>query len=169
MTLVGAGVLVAAIIVHQATSQSKTKPAASNQNSTEVKTDTKANSGANPSPNSGSVSVNNHSSSTVTVNGQTITTIQPVNVTITTNDSSASQTTIGVSKGAAVTMTFKVSSEGTYHGGLQFKSTNPNLSTGVIKPGGSATLKFTADHSFDFKPYWADGTSKNYMITIKID
>ncbi len=167
MTIVGAILLVAAVVVHQALSTNKSKPVATKQNATgEASTAPKSSAQAPAAANNGSVTVNDRSSSSTTVNGKTTTTIAPVNVTITSNDSSASQTSIGVSKGAVVTITFKVSADGTYHGGLQFKSSSPNLSTGVIAPGGSATLKFTADHSFSFQPYWADGTPKNYNIAI---
>lgn len=91
------------------------------------------------------------------------------NISITANDSSASQTDITVNKGAKVNLTFKVDSDGVYHGGLEFKSTDPAIDSGGIKPGDSKTISFVADKSFSFTPYWYEsGVKKDYMINVNV-
>lgn len=123
---------------------------------------------ASPAPassgSSGSVSVSTKSTSTV--NGQT--TVAPTNITFNATDDSASQLSFGVAKGSAVTMTINVSSSGAYHKGLMFKSNSPALNSGVIAPGASGTLHFTAANSFTLQPYWADGTPKGYTIAVNV-
>jgi hypothetical protein len=89
--------------------------------------------------------------------------------TITAKDDSADHEMIAVQKDAKVTLTFKVSSDGVYHGGLQFKSTDPQIDSGPIAPGASKTVTFTATKSFSFQPYWyASGVKKNYLVTVEV-
>jgi uncharacterized protein YxeA len=89
--------------------------------------------------------------------------------TITAKDDSADHEMIAVEKDAKVKLTFNVSSEGVYHGGLQFKSTDPQIDSGPIAPGKSKTVTFTATKSFSFQPYWyASGVKKNYLITVEV-
>jgi hypothetical protein len=94
--------------------------------------------------------------------------VAPVNVALDVNDTSASQTEIKVAKGAAVSITFKVSSSNGYHGGLDFRS--PNLSTGTITPGNAKTVSFTADQSFTLVPYWpSSNIKKDYTVNIVVE
>jgi archaellum component FlaF (FlaF/FlaG flagellin family) len=111
-----------------------------------------------------------HSSSNKTQSSSTLTSdsMNP-KLTITATDDNADHTTLAVKRGANVTLTFTVSQEGVYHGGLQFKSTDPAIDSGPIAPGKSKTITFTADKSFTFQPYWyASGVKKDYLITIKV-
>jgi archaellum component FlaF (FlaF/FlaG flagellin family) len=90
-------------------------------------------------------------------------------VTVTATDDNADHTTISIKKGASVKLTFKVSQDGVYHGGLQFKSTDPAIDSGPIAPGKTKTITFTANKSFSFQPYWyASGVKKDYLITINV-
>ena len=90
--------------------------------------------------------------------------------TVSANDNSADQESITVAKGTKVSLTFKVETSGVYHGGLQFKSTNPQLDSGPIAPGDSKTVTFTADHTFSFQPYWyASGVKKDYLVTVNVN
>jgi len=83
------------------------------------------------------------------------------------NDSSGSPTTITVSKGDVVQITFQAQASGTYHGGLDFRSSVIN--TGTISPGSSKTITFTAADSFAFTPYWpATNIAKPYKINIVV-
>lgn len=85
------------------------------------------------------------------------------------NDDSADHETISVKQGASVSLTFKVDTSGVYHGGLQFKSTDPAIDSGPIAPGSAKTVTFTADHSFSFTPYWyASQVQKDYLITVTV-
>lgn len=89
--------------------------------------------------------------------------------TITANDDSADHEAITVKKDAKVTLTFTVEKSGVYHGGLQFKSDDPQIDSGPIAPGDSKAVTFTADKSFSFTPYWyASGVKKNYMIDVTV-
>jgi len=109
------------------------------------------------------------STSNTSVSTSTTNSSSTADISITTNDNSASQTAITVSKGTHVNLTFKVDSDGVYHGGLQFKSTDPTIDTGGIKPGASKTVSFVADKSFDFTPYWyQSGVKKNYLISVTV-
>jgi len=109
------------------------------------------------------------STSNTSVSTSTTNSSSTADISITTNDNSDSQTAITVSKGTHVNLTFKVDSDGVYHGGLQFKSTDPTIDTGGIKPGASKTVSFVADKSFDFTPYWyQSGVKKNYLISVTV-
>ena len=93
----------------------------------------------------------------------------PLNVTVTANDNTASPDTINAAKGQTVNLTFKITNEGTYYGGMQFKSTDPSLDTGTIPGGGTKTITFTADKSFKFTPYWPQSSvQKDYFVTVNV-
>jgi uncharacterized protein YxeA len=93
-----------------------------------------------------------------------------MNVTITANDGSASPDTITASKGQTVNIKFAVSSNGTYHGGLDFKSTDPAIDSGSIAEGASKTVSFTATKSFKFTPYWYESdVQKDYFVTVNVN
>lgn len=72
--------------------------------------------------------------------------------TIEADDASFSQTEIRVTRGATVSLTFRVRTTGVYYGGLDVRSTAFN--TGTIPPGGIKTVSFIANSSFDFSSYW---------------
>ena len=92
------------------------------------------------------------------------------NFMINANDDGADHETVTVKKGATVTIMFMVDTSGVYHGGLQLKSTDPQIDSGPIAPGSSKSVTFTADHSFTFQPYWyASGVKKNYLITVTVN
>lgn len=64
-----------------------------------------------------------------------------------------------VKKGAIVKITFLVNADKVYYAGLDIKSSK--FDTGTIKPGGIASVEFTADESFSFTSYWpATGVMK---------
>lgn len=66
---------------------------------------------------------------------------------------------ITVTRGARVSITFRVRAEGVYFNGLQVKS--DYFSTGAIRPGASATVTFTApDSTFTFTSYWPNSNVK---------
>lgn len=89
------------------------------------------------------------------------------NFTVNATDDSADVMTLNVKKGDKITVTFNVKQDGVYHGGLEFRS--DVVSSGPIKPGGSKTVTFTADQSFDFIPYWyQSNVQKGYMISVKV-
>ena len=84
---------------------------------------------------------------------------------ITADDSSANPSQITVPIGTIVNLTFNVSSQNVYYGGLEFRSLVAN--TGTIQAGGSKTIAFTVNQSFEFTPYWpASGVAKDYKIKI---
>jgi FtsP/CotA-like multicopper oxidase with cupredoxin domain len=100
---------------------------------------------------------------------QPASTSSATNVTITANDSSATPETINAKSGQAVTINFKVSTSGTYHGGLDFKSTDPAIDSGSIDEGSSKTVTFTATKSFAFTPYWYQSNiKKDYLIHVNV-
>ena len=73
-------------------------------------------------------------------------------VAIKADDTSMSPSEIRVKKGTRVKITFHVSETGVYYGGLDFRSSKFN--TSQILPGGSTTVVFVVDESFEFKSYW---------------
>ena len=84
------------------------------------------------------------------------------------DDNGADVMRVKITRGKTIKITFNVSQNGTYHGGLQFKS--DVVSTGAIAPGDSETVTFTADQSFDFVPYWYAGqVKKDYVISIEVE
>lgn len=58
-----------------------------------------------------------------------------------------------VKKGDQVKITFKARSQGTYHGGLDFRSPAWG-DTGKVLAGESTIVEFTAEETVDFKSYW---------------
>jgi uncharacterized protein YxeA len=87
--------------------------------------------------------------------------------TVNANDETADVKTLNVKKGDNISVTFKVDTDSVYHGGLEFKS--DVVSSKPIKPGGSDTVTFTADKSFDFTPYWYQSDiKKDYLISVKV-
>jgi len=60
---------------------------------------------------------------------------------------------IAVKKGNTVRITFKARLQGTYYGGLEFKSSAWGT-TGTVKPGEKKTIEFVAENDFEFKSYW---------------
>jgi hypothetical protein len=84
---------------------------------------------------------------------------------ITADDFSATPSSITVPVGTIVNLTFNISAENVYYGGLEFRSSVVN--TGSISPGGSKTVAFTVSESFDFVPYWpASQVRKDYVVKI---
>lgn len=72
--------------------------------------------------------------------------------TIKADDTTLSPSEIRVAKGAKVKITFEVSETNVYFGGLDFRSSK--FTTPKVAPGGSTTVEFTADESFEFTSYW---------------
>ncbi len=90
-----------------------------------------------------------------------------VSFTVSGSDSTGSPTAITVNKGDTVQITFQVQATGTYHGGLDFRSSV--VSTGPIAPGSSKIVSFTANNSFVFQPYWpSTNIQKPYNISITV-
>ena len=73
--------------------------------------------------------------------------------TIEGDDGKLYPSSIEVSKGDLVRITFKVREEQVYFGGLDFRSDYWD-NTGKVPKGGTATVEFTADKTFQFKSYW---------------
>jgi|GEM_PF-1643534 len=97
------------------------------------------------------------------------TTPSPLNVTVNANDDSASPETISATNGQTVNITFAVQEQGTYHGGLQFKSSDPAIDSGPIAMGSSKVVTFTASKSFKFTPFWySSNVQKPYFITVNV-
>jgi len=97
------------------------------------------------------------------------TTPSPLNATVNANDDSASPETISASNGQTVNITFNVEEQGTYHGGLEFKSTDPAIDSGPIAMGSSKVVSFTANKSFKFTPFWyASSVQKDYFVTVNV-
>jgi hypothetical protein len=87
---------------------------------------------------------------------------------ITADDSGASPSSISVNSGTTVEITFNVSSNNVYHGGLDFRSSVVN--TGTVYAGQSKTISFTATQSFAFTPYWpASDVAKGYTIAVNVN
>lgn len=116
--------------------------------------------GSNPYNASSNSSSNDGNADTVDASG---------NITVMANDTSATPETITATKGQKVTITFNVSTNGTYHGGLEFKSTDPALDSGSIAEGSSGKVSFTATKSFKFTPYWyQSNVQKDYYVTVNV-
>ncbi len=73
--------------------------------------------------------------------------------TVAADDFSLNPSTITVSRGDKVKITFDVDKDKVYYGGLDFKG-EPYFSTGKVAPGNSITVEFTAVETFDYKSYW---------------
>lgn len=90
-------------------------------------------------------------------------------VTINANDTSATPNMLNVTKGDKVVITFNVLSQGTYHGGLTFKSADPVVESDPIQAGSSGDVTFTATKSFQFTPYWyQSGVKKDYVVSVNV-
>jgi len=59
---------------------------------------------------------------------------------------------LNVKRGSKVKLTFLVRNYNVYYGGLDFRSSK--FRTGSIKPGGSTTVEFIVDESFEFSSFW---------------
>ncbi len=89
--------------------------------------------------------------------------------TVTANDDSSTPETITAKKGDTVKLTLVVSKQGTYHGGLEFKSTDPAVDSGSIAEGDQKTISFTATKSFKFTPYWYQSNiQKDYFVAVNV-
>ena len=73
--------------------------------------------------------------------------------TIEADDSGLYPSSIEVDKGDTVKITFKVRSQGTYFGGLDFRS-DVWGDTGKVSKGQSTSVEFVAEETFQFKSYW---------------
>ena len=69
------------------------------------------------------------------------------------DDSGLYPSSIEVNKGDTVKITFEVRSQGTYFGGLDFRS-DVWGDTGKVSKGESTTVEFVAEETFQFKSYW---------------
>lgn len=111
-----------------------------------------------------------HQTGPATSTNSTSTSGNTMAVTVTANDESATPETITAKKGQTVKLTFDVSSKGTYHGGLDFKSAGPAIDSGSIDEGSSKTITFTATKSFKFTPYWyKSNVQKDYFVTVTVN
>lgn len=91
--------------------------------------------------------------------GEVIPRIERQELTIEGDDAGIYPKTITVKKGALIQITFKVRQARTYYGGLDFRSPAWG-DTGRIPPGGSKTIEFTAENSFDYTSYWPSSNVK---------
>ena len=73
--------------------------------------------------------------------------------TIEADDSGLYPSSIEVNKGDTVKITFEVRSQGTYFGGLDFRS-DVWGDTGKVSKGESTIVEFIAEETFQFKSYW---------------
>ncbi len=88
-------------------------------------------------------------------------------VTIDVDDIAAGMYSVDVRIGTRVTLTLNVVNINVLHGGLDFRS--QPVSTGIILPGQSRTVEFTADASLTFTPYYADSnTPAPYTIKFNV-
>ena len=85
--------------------------------------------------------------------------IERQELTIEGDDAGIYPKTITVKKGTLIQITFKVRQARTYYGGLDFRSPAWG-DTGRIPPGGSKTIEFTAEDSFDYTSYWPSSNVK---------
>ncbi|MEK6932845.1 MAG: hypothetical protein AABW56_03575 [Nanoarchaeota archaeon] len=75
--------------------------------------------------------------------------------------------TLSVNKGDNVMIIFKVRQDKVYYGGLDFRSDYFN--TGKILPGGTITVEFTADQTFEYKSYWPASNALKATGTINVN
>jgi len=87
--------------------------------------------------------------------------------TIEADDSGLYPSSIEINKGDRVKITFVVRSQGTYSGGLDFRSDIWG-DTGKVKPGESTTVEFTADETFQFKSYWPASNKLKATGTVEV-
>ena len=74
--------------------------------------------------------------------------------------------TIEVDRGDVVAITFKVRKQGTYFGGLDFRSAV--FTTGKVLPGEEIVVQFDFDDTFKYTSYWPDSNTKKATGTIKV-
>ncbi|HTL39754.1 MAG TPA: hypothetical protein VL306_02995 [Methylomirabilota bacterium] len=86
---------------------------------------------------------------------------------VTADDNGATPLEITIPQGTIVDLTFVVSAQNVNFGGLEFKSSVAN--TGVIQPGASKTVAFTANDSFVFTPYTSSSTiARPYTVKVTV-
>ena len=87
--------------------------------------------------------------------------------TIEADDSGLYPPVIEVNKGDTVKITFKVRSQGTYFGGLDFRS-GVWGDTGKVSKGESTTVEFIAEETFQFKSYWPASNKLKAIGTVTV-
>ena len=103
--------------------------------------------------------------STVPVSTTTVSAVKEF--TIEGDDNGLYPSSINVSKGDNVRITFKARSQGVYYGGLDFRSSVWG-DTGKVPAGGQTTINFTADETFTFSSYWPSSGVKKATGTINV-
>lgn len=88
--------------------------------------------------------------------------------TIEADDSGLYPASIDVDKGDTVKITFKVRSQGTYFGGLDFRSTVWG-DTGKVSKGQSTLVEFVAEETFQFKSYWPASNKLKATGTVTVN
>ena len=73
---------------------------------------------------------------------------------------------ITVAKGSKVKLHFLVRSTGVYFGGLDFRS--DKFKTETVKPGGTASVEFSADESFNITSYWPVSNTSKAALRIEV-
>lgn len=127
----------------------------------------KSSSPAKPTTTASSTTPKTTSTPKTTNQTATANTATATSFTVNANDESADLTTLNVKKGDQITVTFKVDNNEVYHGGLEFRS--DVVSSKPIKTGGSDTVTFTADKSFDFTPFWYQSNiQKAYLVHVVV-
>ncbi|HEY4496784.1 MAG TPA: cupredoxin domain-containing protein, partial [Candidatus Paceibacterota bacterium] len=83
------------------------------------------------------------------------------------DDSGLYPASIEVPRGERVKINFIVRSENVYYGGLDFRSSK--FKTERVSPGGTISVEFVADESFEFSSYWpaSDVLKKTGKVVIK--
>lgn len=87
--------------------------------------------------------------------------------TIEADDSGLYPSAIEVNKGDTVKITFEVRSQGTYFGGLDFRS-GVWGNTGKVSKGESTTVEFIAEETFQFKSYWPASSKLKATGTVTV-
>lgn len=100
--------------------------------------------------------------------GEVIPRIERQELTVEGDDAGIYPNTITVKKGSVIQITFKVRQARTYYGGLDFRSEAWG-DTGRIPPGGSKTIEFTAEDSFDYTSYWPSSNVKKATGKVVIE
>ncbi len=108
---------------------------------------------------------NSNSTTTTSTDSTTPPGIQTFSIS--TDDNTATPSSISVPKGTIVEITFTVAPSNVFGAGLDFRSSVVN--SGTIPAGQSKTISFTADQSFNFTPFWpASNIAKNYKINVVV-
>lgn len=87
--------------------------------------------------------------------------------TVEADDAGLYPATIEVTRGSTVRLTFNVRSQGTYFGGLDFRSSVWG-DTGKVAPGASKTVEFTASETFEYRSYWPSSGVLKAVGQIKV-